>query len=93
MSNKDEFYIDNDYPIDIDKLNFQQLEEFLKDDLVFEDIKEYQNSLLKKIKDIKSDHCQNYVCKLQDIALKEMVIVNKLLEWLDILMKDQKIEG
>ena len=78
--------IDEDTPVDINKLSPDQLDEFLQNELIYDDIKKYQNEIFKELKRIKNT-CKNN-CNLQNVVLKEVVIINKLLEWIDILSEE-----
>lgn len=85
MDKKDDLVIEDQFPTDISRLSASDLNTLLSQELIFDDIKDYQNHLTEAIKKIKANNCNLYSCKLQEILLKEMVIIDNLLSWLEIL--------
>jgi len=73
-----------DSPISIDKISVSELDTILGEELVCEDITDYQDGLMKKLKEARSK-CHDNHCNLQEVILKEIVIIKRLIYWVDIL--------
>jgi hypothetical protein len=87
VDEKDGFKIivDNDEgAISIDGLSVTELDRMLGEELVCDDITDFQNGLLKKLKDAKKD-CHKSSCVLQETILKEIIIIKRLVYWIEIL--------
>jgi hypothetical protein len=78
--------IDEVLPVSIESMHVEQLDALLEEELIYSDIKEFQDGIFKEIKKIKPGcDCS---CKLRTIVLKEVIIVRRLLEWIDILSEE-----
>ena len=79
-----------EYPIQIEKLSFSCLEKMLNDGLLVDDICDYQKQLFEFVKKYKSENCPMQQCKLLEILLKEIIIIQNLVDWVLYLASDHK---
>lgn len=87
---KDKVLETMEFPIQIENLSFSCLEKILNDGLLIDDICAYQRQLFEFIKKYKAENCSLNNCKLLEILLKEIIIIQSLADWVMYLASDQK---